>query len=231
MEAESSQNQPRSVTELRPKMQLQGIVRETQVYGAVVDLGLEYDGMVHISQLASTRTNRVTDVVQPGDHVTVWVTKVDAEKGRIGLTMVKPPEVDWSELTEGQIRTGTVTRLEDYGAFVDIGAERLGLLHVREMAAGYIRHPSEVVKVGDTLEVYILRADRQKRRIDLTLVGTEEKITEEPEEPPMTAMEIALQRARSQRKTRTRRAPKSPVPDLAERESILARTLKEHSPR
>jgi small subunit ribosomal protein S1 len=231
VETETTQTQPRSVTELEPKMCLQGVIKETQLYGAVVDIGLEHDGMIHISQLAPTRVNRVTDIVQPGDNVTVWVTSIDAEKGRIGLTMVKPPDVNWNELAEGKIYTGIVTRLEEYGAFVDIGAERPGLLHVRDMAAGYVRHPSEIMKVGDELEVRILKADRRKRRIDLTLSDAEEEDVEEPDEPTMTAMEIALQRAQahSKKKARVRRPRKASTPDLSEQEDILARTLREHS--
>jgi small subunit ribosomal protein S1 len=224
-----------SIADLQPKMRLQGVVKDTQLYGAVVDIGLEYDGVVHISQLAPRRVNRVADVVQPGDAVTVWVTKVNSEKGRIGLTMVEPPQVDWSELEEGQIYTGTVTRLERYGAFVDVGAERAGLLHVREMSTGYVRDPSELVKVGDEVEVRILNLDRRRRRIDLTMMGIADEIEDEPEEEPsMTAMEIALHRAQVERRGHGRRHGKRRSPDLserAEREDILARTLKQHSKR
>jgi small subunit ribosomal protein S1 len=224
-----------SIADLQPKMRLQGVVKDTQLYGAVVDIGLEYDGVVHISQLAPRRVNRVADVVQPGDTVTVWVTKVNSEKGRIGLTMVEPPQVEWSELEEGQIYTGTVTRLERYGAFVDVGAERAGLLHVREMSTGYVRDPSELVKVGEQVEVRILNLDRRRRRIDLTMMGIADEIEEElEEEPAMTAMEVALQRAQVERRRRGRRHGKRRSPDLyerAEREDILARTLKQHSKR
>jgi ribosomal protein S1 len=228
VEANPTPKKPHTIADLELKMQLQGIVKEVQLYGALVDIGLERDGMVHISQLAPTRVNRVSDVIQPGDEVTVWVTQVDVERRRIGLTMVEPAEVDWDELAEGQTRTGVVTRLEAYGAFVDIGAQRPGLLHVREMAEGYVRHPSELVSVGDELEVRILKVDRRKRRIDLSLMGTEEEvIDEEPEEPQMTAMEIALQRAQGrQQKTQSRRSRRSSAPDLSEREAILERTLK-----
>jgi small subunit ribosomal protein S1 len=232
VESESTQTQPQSITELEPKMRLQGTVKATQLYGALVDIGLEYDGMVHISQLAPTHTNRVSDVVQPGDSVTVWVTKVDPEKGRIGLTMVEPPDKGWGELAKGQIHTGTVTRLENYGVFVDIGAERPGLLHVREMASGYVGHPSEIAKVGDEIEVRILDIDKRKKRIDLTLMGINEIEEDEDseEEPMMTAMEIALQRAQqTQPQEPERHDPKPSRPDLSEREDILARTLKMHS--
>jgi small subunit ribosomal protein S1 len=139
------------------------------------------------------------------------------------------------KLGEGQIYTGTVTRLERYGAFVDVGAERAGLLHVREMSTGYVRDPSELVKVGDEVEVRILNLDRRRRRIDLTMMGIADEIEDEPEEEPsMTAMEIALQRAQAERRGRRRRHGKRRSPDLserAEREDILARTLKQHSKR
>ncbi len=225
-----------SIADLKPKLRLQGTVKEIQLYGAVVDVGLECDGLVHISQLSPKRINRVSDVVQPGDSVTVWVTKVSPEKGRIGLTMIQPPDVDWSEMKAEQTRTGTVVRIESYGAFVDIGAERAGLLHVREMSSGYVRHPSEIVKMGEEVEVRILKLDRRKKRIDLTMMGIQDEIEEDEEilddeEPAHTAMEIALQRAQSQQRGRggSRHSKREQRPDLSEREDILARTLKQHS--
>jgi len=232
---EERETQLTSITDLQPKMRLQGVVKEVQLYGALVDIGLKYNGLVHISQLAPRRVNRVNDVVQPGDNVTVWITKVDPEKGRIGLTMVEPPKLDWQELAEGQIYTGTVTRIEPYGAFIEIGAERPGLLHVREMATGYVRNPSEVVKIGEQVDVRVLQLDRRKRRIDLTMIGVVDEIEDddEAEEEPATTMEIALQRAQgdvqTQEQTQRRRRGKRGHLDLSERENILASTLKKHS--
>lgn len=239
MEAwDSAETQPQSISDLKPKMRLQGVVKEVQLYGAVVDIGLEQDGVVHISQLAPQRVGRVSDVVQPGDTVTVWVTDVNAEKGRIALTMVEPPRVDWRELAEEQVHTGTVTRIEDYGVFVDIGAERPGLLHIREMSADYVRHPSELVKLGDELEVRVSKLDRRRRRIDLAMMGIDEEAVdleededEESAQPAKTAMEIALERAQSKPQEQEPRHEKERLADLNEREEILARTLKQHSPR
>ncbi len=226
--------QPNTIADLKSKMCLQGVVKETQLYGAVVDIGIEYDGVVHISQLSPNRVNRVTDVVQPGDTVTVWITKVSPGKGRIGLTMVKPPKVEWTELAEEQVHRGAVTRIEPYGAFVDIGAERAGLLHVREMASGYVRHPSEMVQMNEEIDVRILKLDRRKKRIDLTLMGIHDAIEEddaEEQEPAQTAMEIALHRARTEKPGRSRRRQDrfERRPNLSDREDILARTLKQHS--
>ncbi len=223
-----------SITDLQPKTQLQGTIKETDMYGAIVDIGLECDGMIHISQLSSAHTNRVADVVRPGDSVTVWVTKVDPTQNRIGLTMVEPPEVEWRELAENQTYTGTVMRIEPYGAFIDFGAERPGLLHVREMSTGYVRHPSDLMKVGDEIEVRILKLNRRKRRIDLTMASLGDETVEEyqPEEAPaQTAMEIALQRARSQpnQQRPNKRHHKKRLADLSAREKILARTLEQHT--
>jgi ribosomal protein S1 len=224
------QNDVEVITDLKPKMRLEGVVKDTQLYGAVVDIGLDYDGVVHISQLAPKRVNRVSDVVQPGDKVTVWVTKVNSKTRRIGLTMVQPPEVTWDDLDDGQVYTGKVTRIERYGAFVEIGAERPGLLHVREMSSGYVRHPSDLVNIGDEVEVRILKLDRRRRRIDLTMMGLADAIDYEPEQEPLkTSMEIALQRARAERRARERRRGKHRSRDMSEREEILERTLKQHS--
>ena len=229
-ELTNTQDDVEAITDLKPKMRLEGVVKDTQLYGAVVDIGLDYDGVVHISQLAPKRVNRVSDVVQPGDKVTVWVTQVNSKKRRIGLTMVRPPDVTWDELADGQVYSGTVTRIERYGAFIEIGAERPGLLHVREMSSGYVRHPSDLVNIGDEVEVRILKLDRQRRRIDLTMMGLADAIDYEPEqEPVMTSMEIALQRAKAERRARERRRRKRQSRNMSEQEDILERTLKQHS--
>jgi len=194
---EESTVQPTSIEELSPKMRLTGKVTRTELYGAFVNIGLEREGMVHISRLANRRVNKVTDKVQPGDTVTVWVLDVNPEAGRIGLTMVEPAEVDWDEIQEGQIRKGKVVRLERYGAFVELGAEKPGLLHVREMGQ-YVRHPSEVVKENEEVEVRILRLDRRKRQIDLTLdLGEAPVADEEDAEPFASSMELAFRKAQS----------------------------------
>jgi ribosomal protein S1 len=223
---------PDSISDLKPKMRLQGVVRDVQLYGAVVDVGLKYDGVVHISQLAHKRVNRAADVVSPGDEVTVWVTKVEPKRGRIGLTMVKPPQVTWNELEEGKTYTGQVTRIESYGAFVDVGAERPGLLHVREMSSGYVRHPSDLLQVGDQVEVRILKVNRRRRRIDLSMMGLEiDEVQQDEDEqaPRKTTMEIALERAQAQKRAQERGPQKRRQPDLSERESILERTIAQHS--
>jgi len=232
-------NQPIPIADLEPKTRLEGTVKETRLHGAVIDIGLEYDGLLHISQLSpNDNIKRVTDVIKTGDKVTVWVAKVHPNQKRISLTMVEPPDVTWNEMTEGQTCTGVVTRIESYGAFIDIGAERPGLLHVREMSSGYVGHPSEMVSMGEEVDVRILKVDRRKRRIDLTMMGLEAEVEEEPEieefsedEVPQTSMELALQRAYAadQEQESKSRSEKKRQADFSERQDIMARTLDQHS--
>jgi len=197
--------QPTSINDLQPKMRLEGKVTRTELYGAFVNLGLEHDGLIHISHLSPKRVKKVTDEVKVGDDVTVWVLNVDPEKGRIALTMVEPPDVDWTELDIDQVRTGTVVRVERYGVFVDIGAERPGLLHVREMGQ-YVRNPGDFVKMGEPIEVKILKLDRRKQQIDLTMnLETEEEEEEDSDEPLLSAMEIAYRQAQSTNRSRRER--------------------------
>ncbi|MGC9400380.1 MAG: S1 RNA-binding domain-containing protein [Anaerolineae bacterium] len=216
-----------SIEDLAPKMKLEGTVTNTEIYGAFVDIGLEREGMIHISRLARRRVNKVTDKVKPGDKVTVWVVDVEPESGRVALTLVEPPDVDWDDLKAGMVCTGKVIRLERYGAFVDIGAERPGLLHVREMSEGYVRHPSDVVKVGDEVEVRILKVDRRKRQIDLTM-NMEENIAEiqEEEEPFLSPMEIAFRDAqRAMQREDQERGGKRSKKQRDKLEEIFRRTL------
>jgi ribosomal protein S1 len=227
---------PLTIADLEPKMRLQGTVVRAGLHGAVVDIGVERPGLVHISQLASTRVNRVKDVVQEGDTVTVWVSSSDPTQGRVVLTMVEPPDVEWRELGEGQIRNGVVTRLEPYGAFVDLGAERPGLVHVREMSSGYVRHPSEVVSIGDEVAVRVINYDRRRKRIDLSMLGVEmaefeAEDLDDSEEPQWTAMELAMERARTGGPGSSSRSGRRRGLDLSDREDILERTLRRHSKR
>ncbi len=228
--SEQINTQPTSIQELQPKMQLSGTITRTELYGAFVNVGLDRDGLIHISHLAPKRVKKVTDQVKVGDTVTVWVLSVDAEKGRVALTMVEPPDVEWDELEVGQVHQGKVVRLERYGAFVDIGAERPGLLHVREMGQ-YVQNPSDVVKMGETIEVKVSNLDRHKRQLDFTLRMEADEIEddEEGDIPMLSAMEIAFQQAGANNTPRRRkqqmRSKSNRRQDYDELENIYRRTL------
>lgn len=189
---------PTTLQDLKRGMRLAGRVTRVELSGAFVDVGLGTDGLVHISRLKSGRVNRVDEVVQVGQEVETWVERVDPATGRLELTMIRPLAFEWRDLRPGVRTTGRVVSIERYGAFVDIGAERAGLVHVSEMSEGYVSRPEDIVKVNDEIAVVVLEADRKKKQIRLSMKAAEavEAADEEEEEAPVaTEMEIALRRA------------------------------------
>jgi len=210
---EAAPTQPKTINDLEPKMKLSGAVVRLELYGAFIDVGVGVNALVHISQLGKEHVNRVADVLSVGDEVTVWVDKVDVQREQIMVTMIEPLAVDWKDLKVGQTYTGVVSRLETYGAFISIGAEREGLVHISELSHDYVKHPSEVVNVGSEVETQVLGFSKRKRRIDLSIKALLEKpeaqqqqtqynrqaeafveFEEEDDDMP-TAMEIALRQA------------------------------------
>jgi predicted RNA-binding protein with RPS1 domain len=164
---------------LEPKTKLSGKILKTTLAGALVDIGQGLPGVIHISQLQQDAVNKVEDVVQEGQVVDVWVRRV--KKDRIELTMIEPLGFEWKEIVPDLIVKGKVVRLESYGAFVDFGAERPGLIHVSELTRGYVKTASEVVKEGDEIEAKVLDVDRRKRQIRLSMkaLQPEPEFTEE----------------------------------------------------
>jgi len=199
---------PQSLKDLQRKQKITGTVKRTELYGAFIDVGLEADAIIHISQLGK-KVTRVSDVLNVGDQVEVFIEKIEPERGQLIVSMIEPLAVDWSDLQEGQVYSGLITRLEGFGAFTDIGAEKEGLIHVSELSHEYVKHPSEVVKVGDTVQVKVLGHSRKKRRINLSMKALLDTPEPEPSKADMvaalqeeedfgempTAMEIALKRA------------------------------------
>lgn len=240
---------------LEPKTKLTGKIVKTTLAGAIVDLGQELPGVLHISQLQKEPVNRVEDVVQPGQTVEVWVRRV--KKDRIELTMIEPLELEWREMKPDMIVKGKVVRMEAYGVFVDIGAERPGLIHVSEMAHGYIKNPSEVAKEGDEVDAMILDVNRRKKQIRLSMKAvqpkpavetpkTEKRVrgktikksttnkenTEIPStEQDQTTMEIAWRSALERAEAREERKIKRTKPVTSdEQEDIINRTLEHRLP-
>ena len=178
-EAAVVESAPTGTAELKKKTKLKGTVNRLELYGAFIDVGLTAPAILHISQLPE-RVNRVSDFLSLGQEVEVWVEKFDQARNQVMVTMQKPLAVEWSDLAEGQVHTGQVMRLENFGAFVDIGAEKEGLIHVSELSHGYVKHPSEVVKVGDEVQVQVLGYSRKKRRINLSMKSLQEQPEPEP---------------------------------------------------
>jgi small subunit ribosomal protein S1 len=162
---------------LEPKTKLSGKVLKTTLAGALIDIGQSVPGVIHISQLQKDAVNKVEDVVKEGQTVEVWVRRV--KKDRVELTMIEPLGLEWKEIQPEMIVKGRVVRLETYGAFVDFGAERPGLVHVSELAHGYVKTAAEVLKEGEEIEAKVLDVDRRKRQIRLSMKALQEEPVQE----------------------------------------------------
>ncbi len=143
-------------------------------------------------------------MLKVGQEVEVWIQRADAENKKIELTMLEPLGMDWSEIRPDLELVGTVTRIEKYGVFVDIEAERPGLVHISEMAHGYVRTPADMVQKGDEVNVKVLKVNRRKKQIKLSMKALEDPPLdsinfkddedEKREETP-TAFEAAIRKA------------------------------------
>jgi small subunit ribosomal protein S1 len=150
-----------------------GTVRSLVPFGAFIDLG-GVDGLLHISDMAHTRLSKPEDAVSAGQQVQVRILKIDPESKKISLGLKQLQAEPWATVPEryqaGQRVTGTVTRLQDFGAFVEIEPGIEGLIHISEMSWGKkVRHPSDVVKQGDRVDAVILAIKPEERRISLGL--------------------------------------------------------------
>ena len=106
-----------------------GRVRHVGIYGALVDIGTGQDALLHISQLSNGEERRFEEVVQADSEITAYVYKT-RQDGFVALTMEKPPLVPWQSIKQGNVYTGEVIRVENFGVFIDFGAERPGMVHV-----------------------------------------------------------------------------------------------------
>jgi small subunit ribosomal protein S1 len=161
-------------SEIKRKTQFVGKVVKIGLAGAIIDIGGETPAALHVSQILApddVPIKRVEDILEVGQEIEVWVRKVKDE--RVELTMKKPLDLEWRDIKKDMVVKGKVVRLETFGAFVDVGAERPGLIHISELAHGYVRTPSEVVKEGDEVETMIIEVHRRKKQIKLSIKALE----------------------------------------------------------
>ena len=208
--------------EVKPKMHYTGKVMKIALAGAVLDIGVGQPAAIHISQLIAPTDEpikRVEDVLQVGQEVDFWVKKV--KDGRIELTMIKPLDLEWRDIKKGMTIKGKVVRLEKFGAFVEIGAERPGLVHISEMAHGYVKQPSDVVNEGDEIEAQVLDFNRRKKQIKLSMKA----LLPEPVkvEEPTRAVETFQPREKPTTPRRPRKTPRRKSEDgVSESVELLA---------
>ena len=149
-----------------------GRVSSVRSFGVFVDLG-GADGLAHLSELSWERDKTPSELFKVGDEVDVYVTKIDPENKRIALSLRRANPEKWDAVVdkyqEGQVVTGLVTKLVTFGAFARIEGPVEGLIHVSEMVDRRIGHPREVAREGDLLPLKIVRIERDRHRLGLSL--------------------------------------------------------------
>ncbi|WP_295393348.1 S1 RNA-binding domain-containing protein [uncultured Thiodictyon sp.] len=178
LEEEQRQRAAETRAQLKEGATLPGIVTSIKDYGAFVDIG-GIEGMIHISELAFGHIKHPSELLTQGQAVEVAILRIEPSKDgkgrdKIALSIRALSRDPWADAVEsfpaGTRVTGTVSRLQPFGAFVELAPGVDGLAHISELAAGRrINHPSEVLNIGDSVEATVLGVDMERRRISLTL--------------------------------------------------------------
>jgi len=162
---------------------VRGTVISIQKFGAFVDIG-GVEGLLPVSEIAWTRTEKVGDILSVGQTVEVIIKKLDWDNNRFSFSLKDALPDPWERVTAtylaGAYHTGTVSRLAPFGAFVTLAEGVDGLIHISKLGSGRrINHPREVLKEGDTVEVKVDEVDRSARRISLSLAEISRAAEEE----------------------------------------------------
>jgi small subunit ribosomal protein S1 len=162
---------------------LTGTVRRLANFGAFVEVLPGIDGLVHVSELAWHRVNTPSDAVQVGDEVRVRVLRIDPDAGKVSLSIKQaeksPFDQAMGQLREGDILEGTVTRVVDFGAFVEVAQGVEGLVHVSQIAHHHVAKASDELEPGQTVTVRILGIDPDRGRVSLSI----REAVERPQSP------------------------------------------------
>lgn len=177
LEEEFEANKQRIMSELSEGQIIEGTVQRLTQFGAFVDVG-GVDGLVHVSEIAWTHVDKPADVISEGDKVRVKVLKVDPEKGKISLSIKAALPGPWDTASDkihiGDVVTGEVKRLVNFGAFVELFPGVEGLVHISQISHKHIGTPHEVLKEGQEVQVKVLDFNPSEKRVSLSIKETEE---------------------------------------------------------
>ncbi len=189
LEAEEEGKRAEALAELEEGSTVTGTVVRLTDFGAFVDLG-GIDGLVHISEIAHEHIAHPEDKLSVGEEIEVKVLSVDEERERVSLSAKELLKGPWDtvedDFPEGSVVTGTVKRIVDFGAFVELKPGVEGLVHISEMAHKHVETPNEVVSEGEEIEVKILSVDQEEQRVSLSVKALEDApaASEESESTP-----------------------------------------------
>jgi small subunit ribosomal protein S1 len=176
-----------------PGTVITGTVRNLTNYGAFIEIEEGIDGLLHVSDMSWVRkVSHPSEVVNKGDKVTCVVLNVDQERKRVALGLKQMASDPWEgdipgRYHPGDVKKGKVTKLTNFGVFVELEPGLEGLLHISELSDDKIESPEEVVKVGDEVEVKVLRVEPKERKIGLSRKNLYGGVEEEGGEPEPTA--------------------------------------------
>ncbi|WP_232380886.1 30S ribosomal protein S1 [Paenibacillus tianjinensis] len=177
LEEEFEANKQKIMSELSEGQIIEGTVQRLTQFGAFVDVG-GVDGLVHVSEIAWNHVEKPSDVVSEGDKVRVKVLKVDPEKGKISLSIKAAAPGPWDsaagKINIGDVVTGEVKRLVNFGAFVELLPGVEGLVHISQISHKHIGTPHEVLKEGQEVQVKVLDFNPSEKRVSLSIKETEE---------------------------------------------------------
>jgi small subunit ribosomal protein S1 len=172
LEREKEEAKQKMLSEISEGQVRRGTIRTIMDYGAFVDLG-GMDGLLHVSEMTWRRGTKPSDVVKEGDVVDVKIIKFDRETGKLSLSLKQTMADPWANAAErysvGSQVTGRVSKVESFGAFIEVEEGIEGLLPVSEMSYTRIKHPSDVVKEGDTLRLVVLSQDAVAKKMSFSL--------------------------------------------------------------
>jgi small subunit ribosomal protein S1 len=174
LEEEKEKRSKETLAMLRPDLECEGKVTKMTDFGAFVDIG-GIEGMVHVSEISRARINHPSEMLKPGQDVKVKVMKIEPDKdGRLKIALsMKALEPDpWEKglgFKEGDIIRGKISRLREFGAFVEVAPGVDGLVHISEISYERIHHPSKLLHEGDMVDVLVMGIDSNTHRISLSI--------------------------------------------------------------
>lgn len=181
IEEENAKKREDTLQALEVDSTVSGTVKRLTDFGAFVDVG-GIDGLVHISEISWDRVKHPKEVLKVGDEVEVKVLEVIPEKDRISLSIRKTQPDPWNKAVEDleseQVLTGKVTRLVNFGAFIEIRPGVEGLAHISQLADYHVKHPSEILSEGEEVEVKVIEVKAKAKRISLSLKDSRGAVTD-----------------------------------------------------
>jgi small subunit ribosomal protein S1 len=194
---EQEKKSQETLARLKPGLECEGKVTKMTDFGAFIDIG-GVEGMVHISEISHARISHPSEILKTGQQVKVRVLKIETDKNgqkKIGLSIKSLEPDSWEKglgFQEGEVIQGRVSRLTDFGAFVEVAPGVDGLVHISEISYERIQHPNKVLHEGDRVDVLVMGIDHQAKRISLSIkeAALKKRMEQEGEEPGKVRLEV-----------------------------------------